>query len=43
MTSINWDAVPDDLLQKMVKFDKMPKKGISKLVFATAPWEPKHF
>jgi hypothetical protein len=30
VTTINWNAVPDDLLQTLIKQDKMPKKGIPK-------------
>jgi len=42
ISTIDWRAVPDDMLQKMLETGYMPHKGISKKVFVTGPWEPKH-
>jgi len=43
VTTINWDAVPDDLLQNLIKHDKMPKKGISNNAWSSGPYKPDHF
>lgn len=42
VSTIDWEAVPDEMLQKMIETGHMPHKGISKKVFGTGPWLPKH-
>lgn len=42
ISTIDWRAVPDDMLQKMVETGYMPHKGIPKKVFAMGPWQPEH-
>ena len=43
ISSINWAAVPDSLVDLMKKNGKMPKKGFNNQIFSTGPWEPAHF
>jgi len=41
--SINWENVPTWLIDNMIKYNKMPTKGISKYLFSSGPWEPEYF
>jgi len=43
MSSINWKGVPDSLVEKMKEHEKMPKRGINKLIMTSGPWEPDWF
>jgi hypothetical protein len=42
VSTIAWNAVPDDILQKMVETGYMPHKGIAKKVHSFGAWLPKH-
>ena len=43
VSTIAWNAVPDDMLQKMIETGYMPHKGIPNKVHGMGPWLPKHF
>jgi len=43
VSTINWEHVPSWLIDNMIKYEKMPSKGIPKFLFSSGPWEPKFF
>ena len=43
MSSINWNGVPDSLVEKMKEHEKMPKRGINKLIMTSGPWLPEWY
>jgi hypothetical protein len=42
-SSINWEAVPTKLKNKMIEHDMMPKRGIPKVIHSSGPYEPEYF